>query len=200
MNLTFPTLLVAALLLAPSVNQAEAATTSGASTQHRADLRYDYAMRNPHHTRAAPAVFTHRAESEAPNNVSLFDRGPDPMDRGGLLAYYVSDIRQDNAANRLRVIEGTCMSACTIYLGARKRCVRPDAVLWFHAPTRTIFNSHLTDFTKTVAYSAIPFMMQFYPPRVAAWAREVHALESVDFSPAHTLTGAQLIKMGIPRC
>ena len=31
------------------------------------------------------------------------------------------------------VIEGDCMSACTMWLGYRWTCVRPDAELWFHA-------------------------------------------------------------------
>lgn len=116
--------------------------------------------------------------------------GPSPVDRGGDIPTYLNSVADANGSRALVVIEGTCISACTIKLAARNRCVRHDAILWFHAAVEgsvisTIGNSILID---------------AYPPRVREEVLRRHMLENPALDPENTLTGAELIELGERKC
>lgn len=100
-----------------------------------------------------------------------------PLDPGGSIDIYLNAIVY---ARGRHVIEGDCMSACTMWLGYRWTCVRPDAELWFHAGSIPV---------------ATETMFAMYPPRVKrlVWP----------FMLSHHLVGVpgwQLIRLGVPRC
>lgn len=116
---------------------------------------------------------------------------PGPIDRGGSVMDYL--LRNDGPQR----IEGTCMSACTLKLGARIVCVvvgtarSPATVLWFHAPSGVHARTH-------GRYLMLRAYMRF--PRVAAWVKSRNALGFANFKIGNTLTGWQLVRMGVPKC
>lgn len=113
-------------------------------------------------------------------------------DHGGPLAIYRAEARRLDAAGEALAIRGLCASACTIFLGLRKVCVAPSAVFWFHAAR--LPGAQAPDPLATLE------MLSSYPPAVRDWAIRAKALESLDFDGAKALTGADLIRMGLPRC
>lgn len=118
--------------------------------------------------------------------------GPMPRDGGGVLATYFSAVLKANVLNEEVRIKGTCISACTVYLGARNACVYPDAVLWFHA-------AHHGE-TKEIDRPATRQMMGYWPPAVQDWAVKQGVPDSVSFTRRWALTGDELIAMGIIKC
>jgi hypothetical protein len=77
-------------------------------------------------------------------------------DRGGNVAVYVIKKNQLNARGEDVRIFGSCLSACTIYLGAHRVCVGPRAVLGFHSATNA---------------AGTRLMVRQWPPRIRAWVR-----------------------------
>lgn len=118
--------------------------------------------------------------------------GPAPRDGGGVLyGYYTDVLRADMASREIR-IRGTCISACTVYLGAKNVCVEPDAMLWFHAASdgdRTRPDVRATE-----------HMMTYYPDPVRDWARKTGVDREVTFTRRRALSGEELIRMGVKRC
>jgi hypothetical protein len=114
------------------------------------------------------------------------------QDLGGNLHAYVADVRRLDASGAAKAIRGVCASACTIYLGARKVCVEPDAQLWFHA-------AHLPGDTDPDPIGSLE-MLSYYPTRVRDWAIRQKALETTELDGARMLDGESLIRMGVPRC
>ena len=55
-----------------------------------------------------------------------------PHSGGGYMPDFVKIVRQYNASGEEFRIEGTCKSACTIFLGIRNACVMRTATLMFH--------------------------------------------------------------------
>ena len=51
---------------------------------------------------------------------------------GGYVPDFIAIIRQYNASGEAFRIEGTCKSACTMFLGIRNACVERGATLMFH--------------------------------------------------------------------
>lgn len=101
-----------------------------------------------------------------------------PIDNGGRIGDYIERIVA--ASGQRHEIAGDCISACTMWLGYRWTCVRPDAELWFHAGSIPV---------------ATETMFAMYPPRVKrlVWP----------FMLSHHLVGVpgwQLIRLGVPRC
>ena len=131
-----------------------------------------------------------RASSHNP--VTGWDRwfGPWPMDTGGAVAVYLTEVAAANASGVVIIIEGTCMSACTIKLAARHRCVKASAVLWFHSATVGTAPS-------PTGNSAL---VASYPPRVRNEVLRRHMLDGPEFDPEHTLTGRELIGLGEKEC
>ncbi len=99
--------------------------------------------------------------------------------------------------HRPQRIEGTCISACTLKLGARHVCVvagsqqSPKTILWFHGPSGY-----------GERRQGIYLMRKAYArfPRVAAWVNSRGVLNSQDFLPQNRLSGWQLVRLGVPRC
>ncbi len=88
-------------------------------------------------------------------------------DNGGKMEDYTSRFRQVRDSGEQVVIDGTCMSACTMVLGLVPReriCATPNAVLGFHAAW---------EYDRSGARIASPSgtrdLMQTYPAAVRAW-------------------------------
>ncbi|HTZ02014.1 MAG TPA: hypothetical protein VMC05_06740 [Xanthobacteraceae bacterium] len=84
------------------------------------------------------------------------------------MASYIQKYRQVRASGQEVVIDGPCLSACTLLTGIIPRnrvCVTSRAVLGFHAA------SYYDD----VSRSLVPtrrgsrLVMQFYPPAIRSW-------------------------------
>jgi hypothetical protein len=116
--------------------------------------------------------------------------GPFPIDQGGDIATYLNAVAEADSSSALVVIEGTCISACTIKLAARRRCVRDNAVLWFHA---AVAGSAIS----TIGNSA---MIDAYPPRVREEVLRRHMLDNPSLDPENTLTGRELMRLGEKEC
>ncbi len=88
-------------------------------------------------------------------------------DNGGKMEDYTSRYRQVRDSGEQVVIDGACMSACTMVLGLVPReriCATPNAVLGFHAAW---------EYDKSGARIASPSgtrdLMRTYPAAVRAW-------------------------------
>ncbi len=137
-------------------------------------------------TLAAPS----RASSH--NEVTEWARlfGPWPIDPGGDLSSYIITIADANKSGALVVIEGTCLSACTIKLAAKHRCVRRDAILWFHSAAEG----------SGASPTGNAVLIESYPPRVRSEVLRRRMLDSTEFDAEHTLTGRELIELGEKEC
>lgn len=118
--------------------------------------------------------------------------GPQPHDNGGLIERYVIKVHVANRRRERVEIRGTCVSACTLLLGAADVCVHRDAMLWFHA-------AYNLD-TKIIDAGATRKMALYWGPKVAAWARSVGATESVAFTRRRALSGEEAIRLGVAAC
>jgi hypothetical protein len=61
-------------------------------------------------------------------------------DNGGRISEFQRHFRIAVKANVRYRIKGTCLSACTIYLGLPYVCVYPDAILGFHGAWPRLFD------------------------------------------------------------
>ncbi len=113
------------------------------------------------------------------------------VDSGGNLRAYIAEVKRLNARGADKRIDSACISACTVFLGAKNVCVTPTARLWFHAAS---LQGAAPDALGSLE------MLSYYPPRVRAWAIRTRALESVTFDETRVLTGEQLALMGVAAC
>jgi hypothetical protein len=91
-------------------------------------------------------------------------------DRGETVLDYAERFRQARAAGEHVVIDGSCLSACTMVIGMLPRdkvCATPKAVLGFHAAFRPT-----SDGRKVASTDATQFMMNTYPPPLRKWISE----------------------------
>ena len=116
-----------------------------------------------------------------------------PLDRGGSIAAYLMDIHA--AAGRRHEIRGDCMSACTMWLGHRGVCVAPDAVLWFHGASDGVQAMRQANPWRAIDPQANAALLAMYPPRVRAVVAPW-----LDSPAWRTLTGVELIALGVPAC
>lgn len=144
--------------------------------------------------RTPPAPARVETRQQTPDAAPDYRRpfGPPPYDGGGLIPAYQTRIRQADAQGAQVEIRGTCVSACTMWLGARNVCVHPDAMLWFHAARKSG--------TRRISRFGNDVMSSYWPPAVRKWADRAGVLDSLDFTQGHVLTGADLIPMGFPAC
>jgi len=88
-------------------------------------------------------------------------------DPGGLIVEYAQRFLQARTSGENVVIDGACLSACTLALAMLPRgqvCATPKAVLGFHAAWRpTLDGGKATSFVATQA------MMDLYPADVRGW-------------------------------
>jgi hypothetical protein len=121
-------------------------------------------------------------------SLSPASASPRPMDRGGRLDVYAQRIAAAQGAHR---IAGDCYSACTMWLAYPGACIERSARLWFHGA----FDIGREE---VVASDGNAIMTAYYPPQVdrivSPWLRTLR------FSSKHTLTGAQLIALGMRAC
>jgi len=89
-------------------------------------------------------------------------------DPGGEVASYVQRFQQVRASGQHVVIDGPCLSACTLLTGIIPRnriCVTSRAVLGFHAA------SYYDDASRSLVPTrrGSRLVMQFYPPAIRSW-------------------------------
>jgi len=88
-------------------------------------------------------------------------------DRGGLLIDYVERFAAARASGERIIIDGPCLSACTLAIGILRRrqvCITPHAVLGFHAAWRPTAKGQ-----PVRARIATQLMYQVYPSNVRKW-------------------------------
>ncbi len=88
-------------------------------------------------------------------------------DNGGLMESYVNRFREVRRTGDTVVIDGTCMSACTMVLGLLPRhrvCATPNAVLGFHAAWQ-----YDNSGSRIASPSGTRELMRTYPPAIRAW-------------------------------
>jgi hypothetical protein len=108
----------------------------------------------------AAAAATLVSSSSAQAIVRLAD------DPGGLIAAYEHKFRRQGAAGERFVIDGPCLSACTLAVGLVPRqniCATPKAVLGFHAAWTP------APWGKAVSGPATHHMMSIYPQDLQTW-------------------------------
>lgn len=114
-------------------------------------------------------------------------------DWGGSVRQRYDEIQRINRLGyQIEIRDGMCLSSCTMYLGADRVCVSPEAVFGFHGPYR--FWSKLTqeEFNK---WSQV--IARHYPPVLQKWYMEKARYQ---VRPMLRLSGAQLIRLGVPPC
>src|SRR4249919_1242917 len=113
---------------------------------------------------------------------------------GGVVGSYLDFFSRVRKSGERVVIDGPCLSACTLVLSTVPRnriCVTRRAVLGFHAPRwfypRTGYTARAPEATRTVTAS--------YPPGVRAWIKKRGGLTQ---KPIY-LRGKELAAL-YPRC
>lgn len=89
-------------------------------------------------------------------------------DRGGEVSSYVEKFREVGASGERIVIDGPCLSACTLLTGLVPRdhvCVTSRAMLGFHAAS--YYDDTSRSFVPTRQGSAV--VMHLYPPEIRSW-------------------------------
>jgi hypothetical protein len=89
-------------------------------------------------------------------------------DPGGEVSAYVQKFRELRAAGERIVIDGPCLSACTLLTGIIPRdriCVTRRAVLGFHAAS--YYDDASRSLVPTREGSRV--VMRLYPPAIRAW-------------------------------
>jgi hypothetical protein len=112
-----------------------------------------------------------------------------PVDHGGPILERLVEINEARKAGVPHRIEGDCESSCTLWLSYERACIEPDAMLWFHAAYSP---------GKIVDGSANAVALNVYPRKVRNVIR--NWLHTPEFTPDHTLTGRDLIGLGIRAC
>lgn len=158
-----------------------------AETMENALLEWEIRLRAVGLTIVAPLALGLAVSGCAPHH------RPAPADDGGRLLAYIAEVDRLNARGEAKRLDGRCASACTVFLGVRRVCVTARARLWFHA-------AHTTAPTATPDPFGTMKMLAYYPARVREWAIRTRALEAVQFSDDKSLTGEQLVGMGVAPC
>ena len=89
-------------------------------------------------------------------------------DPGGEVSSYVRKFQGMRAAGERIVIDGPCLSACTLLTGIIPRdhvCITPRAVLGFHAAS--YYDDASRSLVPTREGSRV--VMRLYPPAIRAW-------------------------------
>jgi len=89
-------------------------------------------------------------------------------DPGGEVASYIQKFRQVRASGQHVIIDGPCLSACTLLTGIVPKdrvCVTHRAVLGFHAA------SYYDDASRTLVPTrqGSELVMRLYPPEIRSW-------------------------------
>jgi hypothetical protein len=89
-------------------------------------------------------------------------------DPGGEISSYVSKFHDMRASGERLVIDGPCLSACTLFTAFLPRgqvCITPRAVLGFHAA------SYYDDASRSLVptRAGTRLVMRLYPPAIRSW-------------------------------
>lgn len=115
-------------------------------------------------------------------------------DMGGSVAQRIARVEQLRSAGTEVRILGTCVSACTLYLGLPKACVAPGARLGFHGPTTPIEGLPLPRET----FDQVSLQMaRYYPGEIRSWFMAEARMKTGDY---YTISGTQAIAMGARAC
>jgi hypothetical protein len=115
-----------------------------------------------------------------------------PYSEGGYVPDFLKIVRQYNASGDEFRIEGTCKSACTLFLGIRNVCVARAATLMFHGGHDIADNRTGPD---TRASRAALYR---YNDPLRRYLLENHFLDTDEY---HTLVGAEIIdRFGYREC
>lgn len=111
-------------------------------------------------------------------------------DKGGLVGERAKEIAALRKSGESVQIRGTCLSACTMYLGLENVCVWPDAVLGFHGPSakRGLGEEEFDDVSH--------FIAMHYPDSLQKWFMDT-ARHSQDIME---ITGSEAIRHGVKEC
>jgi len=108
-------------------------------------------------------------------------------DNGGRMSEYASRFLQVRESGEQVVIDGTCLSACTMVLGLVPRnhvCVTANAVLGFHAAWQPDGSGG-----RVSSPPATRVLLDTYPPAIRAWiARHGGLTPTMKFLRGHELT------------
>lgn len=113
-------------------------------------------------------------------------------DRGGLLGQRSAEIRQLQASGQRVELRGTCYSACTMYLGLPNVCIDPAADFGFHGPS-----AHGAPLPPAQFEHWSQVMAAGYRGGLRDWYMQTARYTISGF---FRLSGAELIRMGYPRC
>lgn len=113
-------------------------------------------------------------------------------DRGGLLGQRSAEVRQIAQSGQRVELRGTCLSACTLYLGVPDVCVAPGARFGFHGPSW-----HGTPLIASEFERWSQLMASHYREPLRSWYLQTarHRITG-----HYELSGASLIGMGYARC
>lgn len=114
-------------------------------------------------------------------------------DRGGVVrtrAQEIADIQMHH--QRVEIRGRVCLSTCTMYLGAGNVCVSPKTKFGFHGPSYygRPLKPHQFEYWSQVIAS-------YYPANLRDWYLSTGRYKAEGY---YTMTGAQLIQMGVARC
>src|SRR5947199_4903872 len=91
-------------------------------------------------------------------------------DSGGQIGPYLENLVALRGSGERVVIDGPCLSACTMVLGVipyERICVTPRAKLGFHAAWHPGENG-----IKVTSRAATQLLMEIYPERVRSWIKD----------------------------
>jgi hypothetical protein len=91
-------------------------------------------------------------------------------DPGGQIGPYLEELEQLRGSGEQVIIDGPCLSACTMVLGVIPRnriCVTPRAKLGFHAAWHPGENGR-----QVTSRAATQLLMDIYPEKVRSWIKE----------------------------
>ena len=91
-------------------------------------------------------------------------------DPGGQIGPYLEELEVLRGSGERVIIDGPCLSACTMVLGVIPRnriCVTPRARLGFHAAWHPADNGR-----QVTSRAATQLLMDIYPENVRAWIKE----------------------------
>jgi len=115
-------------------------------------------------------------------------------DMGGSVEERLAEIaRLEQAGTPVRIV-GTCVSACTLYLGLSTACVKPGARLGFHGPSTRLRGLPLP-YEEFERLSRL--MAEKYPPAIRAWFMAEARMVTGDYI---TISGAEAIRLGARPC
>lgn len=115
-----------------------------------------------------------------------------PYSEGGYVPDFQKIVRQHNESGEPFRIEGTCKSACTLFLGIRNICVERGAKLMFHAGHDIKENRTGPDTRASRA------MLDRYSEGLRSYLLEGHHMDTEEF---HALPGSELVdRFGYREC